>query len=72
MSYERILNFIIRKFKSAICPQENGSKKLLMEKANLLMEKASHGPRNVVQIFIVMGALTALHTALQSLCIYVL
>ena len=39
-----------------------------MEKANLLMEKASHGPRNVVQIFIVMGALTALHTALQSLC----
>ena len=64
MSYERILNFIIRKFKSYL-PLGKRLKKLLMEKANLLVEKASQAPRNVVKNFISMGAL---HTTLRTLC----
>ena len=64
MSYERILNFIIRKFKSYL-PRGKRLKKLLMEKANLLVEKASQAPRNVVKNFIPMGAL---HTTLRTLC----
>ena len=47
MSYERILKFIIRKFKSYL-PLGKRLKKLLMEKANLLVEKASQAPRNLV------------------------
>ena len=46
-------------------PLENGSKNLFMEKANLLMEKASQAFRNVVKNFIVMGAL---NTTLRILC----
>ena len=64
MRYEQILNFIIRKFKSSL-PLVKRLKKLLMEKANLLVEKASQAPRNVVKIFIPMGAL---HTTLRTLC----
>ena len=51
-----ILNFKFGNFR-AMSPCENGSKKLLMEKANLLMEKASQARRNVVKNFIVMRAL---------------
>ena len=62
MSYERILNFIIRKFKSYL-PLGKRLEKIIGGQGEFIGGKGVS--RNVVKNFIVMGAL---HITLRTLC----